>query len=66
LQEDAPLVPSKAADEQETYQTIPQLEKAIKQTKKEMEKAARDLDFIEAARLRDQMFSLQKDLEQMK
>lgn len=66
LQEDTPLVPSKAADEQETYQTIPQLEKAIKQTKKEMEKAARDLDFIEAARLRDQMFSLQKDLEQMK
>jgi excinuclease ABC subunit B len=66
LQQDAPLVPSKAADEQETYQTIPQLEKAIKQTKKEMEKAARDLDFIEAARLRDQMFSLQKDLEQMK
>jgi excinuclease ABC subunit B len=66
LQQDAQLVPSKVADEQETYQTIPQLEKAIKQTKKEMEKAARDLDFIEAARLRDQMFSLQKDLEQMK
>ncbi|MES1159528.1 MAG: excinuclease ABC subunit UvrB, partial [Bacteroidota bacterium] len=54
------------AEEQETYQTIPQLEKAIGKTKKEMEKAARDLDFMEAARLRDQMFGLQKKLAEMK
>ena len=60
------MVAPKAAEEQETYQTIPQLEKAIGKTKKEMEKAARDLDFIEAARLRDEMFKLQKDLEAMK
>jgi excinuclease ABC subunit B len=56
----------KAAEEQETYKTIPQVEKAIGKTKKEMEKAARDLDFIEAARLRDEMFRLQKELEGMK
>ena len=31
-----------------------------------MEKAARDLDFIEAARLRDEMYDLQKKLEAMK
>jgi excinuclease ABC subunit B len=31
-----------------------------------MEKAARDLDFIEAARLRDEMFKMQKELEVMK
>jgi excinuclease ABC subunit B len=31
-----------------------------------MEKAARDLDFMEAARLRDFMFELQKELEGMK
>lgn len=55
-----------AAEEQETYQTIPQVEKAISKTKKEMEKAARDLDFMEAARLRDEMFVLQKKLEEMK
>ncbi|HWK06940.1 MAG TPA: excinuclease ABC subunit UvrB [Puia sp.] len=55
-----------AAEEQETYQTIPQLEKAIGKTKKEMEKAARDLDFMEAARLRDQMFGLQKTLKELK
>jgi len=66
LQKDAQLVASKAAEEQETYQTIPQIEKAIGKTKKEMEKAARDLDFIEAARLRDEMFKLQKDLSAMK
>ena len=55
-----------AADEQEVYKTIPQLEKAIGRTKKEMEKAARDLDFMEAARLRDEMFRMQKELEGMK
>jgi excinuclease ABC subunit B len=55
-----------AAEEQEVYKTIPQLEKAIGKTKKEMEKAARDLDFMQAARLRDDMFRLQKELEEMK
>jgi excinuclease ABC subunit B len=55
-----------AAEDQELYKTIPQMEKAIGKTKKEMEKAARDLDFMEAARLRDEMFKMQKDLETMK
>ena len=55
-----------AAEEQEVYKTIPQLEKAIARTKKDMEKAARDLDFMEAARLRDEMFRMQKELEGMK
>jgi excinuclease ABC subunit B len=53
------------AEEQTVYQTIPQIEKAIAQTKKQMEKAARDMDFIEAARLRDEMFRLQKERENM-
>ncbi len=57
---------SVAAEEQEVYQTIPQVEKAIAKIRKEMEKAARDLDFMEAARLRDEMFVLQKQLENMK
>ncbi len=65
LQADQELV-TVAAEEQEEFKTIPQLEKAISKTKKEMEKAARDLDFMEAARLRDKMFGMQKDLEQMK
>lgn len=55
-----------AAEEQAEYKTIPQMEKALGKIKKEMEKAARDLDFMEAARLRDDMFLLQKQLEEMK
>ncbi len=55
-----------AAEDQEVYKTIPQMEKAIGKTKREMEKAARDLDFMEAARLRDEMFKLQKELGEMK
>jgi excinuclease ABC subunit B len=48
------------------YKTIPQMEKEIAQVKKQMEKAARDLDFMEAARLRDKMFAMQKELEAAK
>jgi excinuclease ABC subunit B len=55
-----------AAEEEVVYKTIPQMEKAIAKTKKDMEKAARDLDFMEAAKLRDEMFRLQKELETMK
>ena len=55
-----------AAEEQAEYKTIPQMEKAISRIKKDMEKAARDLDFMEAARLRDEMFLMQKSLEEMK
>ncbi|HEX2534557.1 MAG TPA: excinuclease ABC subunit UvrB [Chitinophagaceae bacterium] len=67
---DSPLamdeIPTKAAESDAEYTTIPQIEKAVAQTKKEMEKAARDMDFMEAARLRDEMFSLQKKLQAMK
>jgi excinuclease ABC subunit B len=55
-----------AAEEQEEYLTIPKMEKKIATTKKSMEKAAKDMDFMEAARLRDEMFRLQKELETMK
>lgn len=56
---------TQAAESEGEYNTIPQLEKAIIKVKKAMEKAARDLDFMEAAQLRDQMFALQKKLEIM-
>ncbi|XVJ66987.1 MAG: excinuclease ABC subunit UvrB [Lacibacter sp.] len=65
LSPDGELV-SMAAEEQEEYKTIPQMGKAIAKIKKSMEKAARDLDFMEAARLRDEMFRLQKELDEMK
>jgi excinuclease ABC subunit B len=56
---------SVAAEEQADYVTVPQLEKNIAKIKKSMEKAARDLDFMEAARLRDLMFEGKKKLEAM-
>ncbi len=55
-----------AAEDEVDYKTIPQMEKAITQIKRMMEKAARDLDFMEAAKLRDEMFRLQKELGEMK
>ncbi|MEP6925978.1 MAG: helicase-related protein, partial [Ginsengibacter sp.] len=55
-----------AAEEQVEYKTIPQMEKAVSNIKRQMEKAARDLDFMEAAKLRDEMFRMQKELERMK
>jgi excinuclease ABC subunit B len=48
------------------YKTIPQLEKAIKDTKKQMDKFAKAMDFMEAAKTRDEMFLLESQLEKMK
>jgi excinuclease ABC subunit B len=39
------------------------LEKVIENTQIAMKKAAKELDFIEAARLRDEMYELQKLLK---
>lgn len=55
-----------AAEDQVEYKTIPKMQKAISQIKKMMEKAAKDMDFMEAARLRDEMFRMEKELEEMK
>jgi len=52
-----------AADPVVQYMDRKALEKAIEKTRKAMESAARELDFIEAARLRDEMYALQKLLE---
>jgi excinuclease ABC subunit B len=48
------------------YDTIPKIEKAIAQTKKQMDKFAKALDFMEAAKLRDEMFRLETQLQKMK
>ncbi len=52
-----------AADPVVQYMTKEQLQKAIAQTRKSMEKAAKELDFMEAARLRDELFDLEKRLK---
>ncbi len=52
-----------AADPVIKYMDEKALEKSIKNTKKQMEAAASKLDFVEAARLRDEMYALQKLLK---
>ncbi len=49
-----------AADPLLQYLSKDEIKKMISLTKKEMEKAAKELDFVEAARLRDEMFELEK------
>lgn len=53
-----------AADPVVQYMTEEQLGNAITKTKKQMEVAAKEMDFMEAARLRDEMFELQKLLKE--
>ena len=49
-----------AADPILKYASKDKIEKSIKETKRRMEKASKEMDFMEAARLRDEMFALQK------
>ena len=57
--------PMMAADPVMKYMTKEQLQKAIAQTRKQMEKAARELDFMEAARLRDEVLEMEQRLKSM-
>lgn len=50
---------SVAADPVVQYMTKPQLEKAIEKTRKQMFEAAKKLEFIEAAQLRDELVKLE-------
>ncbi|WP_299579511.1 excinuclease ABC subunit UvrB [uncultured Sunxiuqinia sp.] len=58
--------PDVAADPVVQYMSPEALEKTIEKTKKEMQAAAKELDFIEAARLRDEMYRLQEILKEKK
>ncbi len=49
-----------AAEAQFEYQSEAQLNEKIKQLRKQMEKAAKELDFMEAARLRDELIKLEQ------
>jgi excinuclease ABC subunit B len=55
-----------AADPVLSYMTTEKLEKAIVQTKEAMQKAAKELDFIQAAQYRDEMFRLEKLMKKKK
>ncbi|MBX9851274.1 MAG: excinuclease ABC subunit UvrB [Cytophagaceae bacterium] len=55
-----------AADPVVAYMGKPELEKLLKKTQKQMEEAAKELDFLQAAKLRDEYFALKKLLEEKK
>jgi excinuclease ABC subunit B len=50
------------AEEVNRYLTKPEIEKKIREVRKHMEKAAKSLDFIEAAKYRDEIKNLQEQL----
>jgi len=52
-----------AADPVVQYMSKEQIEKAIAQLRKEISRAAKEMDFIEAARLRDELFVMEKKLD---
>jgi excinuclease ABC subunit B len=60
IQESIPIV----AEPKATYNTPKSLEKQIETTKKAMQKASAKMDFMEAARLRDIMYNLEKLLKE--
>ncbi|MEY3678349.1 MAG: excinuclease subunit UvrB [Bacteroidota bacterium] len=53
-----------AADPIVQYMSKPELQKAIDKTKKEMNAAAKDMNFLLAAKLRDEMFALENILKE--
>lgn len=53
-----------AADPIVQYMTKAQLKKSLENTKKDMLAAAKDMDFLLAAKLRDEMFALEKMMEE--
>ena len=53
-----------AAESRPTMRTPEQLQKAIQQAKKNMERAVKEMDFLAAAQYRDEMIELQKLLNE--
>lgn len=52
-----------AAEQKAEYMSKDEIDKKIRELRKEMESAAKELNFIEAARLRDEMFAYQAQLD---
>ena len=52
---------------QKTLQPVPfsgSLQKAIQSSKKNMERAAKEMEFMDAAKYRDEMFALEKMMQE--
>ena len=55
-------VPKVAAEPVIEYLSKPEIEKKIRELRKQMEKAAKELDFMQAAKYRDEIKNLQEKL----
>ncbi|MNY10130.1 UvrABC system protein B [compost metagenome] len=55
---------SMAADPIVQFMTKTEMQKSIDKTRKDMSKAAKEMDFLMAARLRDEMFAMEKVFEE--
>lgn len=53
------------ADPVIAYMSKPELEKMVQKTKAAMHRAAKEMDFLEAARLRDEMFKLEEHIKRL-
>jgi excinuclease ABC subunit B len=53
-----------AADPVVQYMSKESLEKSIARTRKSMQKASKELDFLQAAQFRDEMYKLEKLLKE--
>ena len=54
-----------AAEPETAYMSKPKLEQLIRDTRKKMESAAKELDFMEAARLRDRIKTYQEQVKEL-
>ena len=54
-----------AAEGRTEYRSKEQIQKAIQQAKKNMEKAVKEMDFLSAAKFRDEMMALQERLKEL-
>ena len=58
-----PIITTFTSEKGVQYQNPKQLKKEIRETKHEMEKAAKELNFILAAQLRDKLLAMEKHLK---
>ncbi|HWK56041.1 MAG TPA: excinuclease ABC subunit UvrB [Parapedobacter sp.] len=54
-----------AADPLVQYMSKPQLQQAIEKVRRDMNKAAKEMDFLQAAKLRDELFALEKTFAEL-
>jgi excinuclease ABC subunit B len=60
------IEPTLAAEQRSKTMSKEQMQKALQQAKKNMEKAVKEMDFLSAAKYRDEMFQWQIEIEKLK